>query len=183
MVDINNKKVDNITNNLASQSLVIKSLWEESTTYGTKIWQNTITFFPKNIFSFVNHYISNTLPTSKIILLWGKVSNSLCKFCLDTQTLQHMVSGCKTALSELRYNWRQNSIIANLMKELKKLTKNTTGFTFRYCWLQVTNKNHWTFTTTQHCYCWRKKIYVIELTVGFEMRITINAERKKRNFE
>ena len=27
------------------------------------------------------------------------------------------------------------------------------------------------------------KLYVIELTVGFETRIAINAERKKRNFE
>ena len=27
------------------------------------------------------------------------------------------------------------------------------------------------------------KLFVIELTVGFETRITINAERKKRNYE
>ena len=27
------------------------------------------------------------------------------------------------------------------------------------------------------------KLYVIELTVGFETRITINAKRKKRNYE
>ena len=55
------------------------------------------------------------------MVLWGKASNSLCKFCLDTQTLQHVVSGCKTALYELRYNWRHDSIIANVMKELKNL--------------------------------------------------------------
>ena len=39
LTDIKNKKIDNITNNLTSQSLVIKSLWKESTTYSTKIWQ------------------------------------------------------------------------------------------------------------------------------------------------
>ena len=33
-----------------------------------------------------------------------------------------MISGCKTALNELRYNWRHDSILANLMKELKNST-------------------------------------------------------------
>ena len=40
LTDIKNKNADNITINLNSQSLVIKSLWEESTTYGTKVWKN-----------------------------------------------------------------------------------------------------------------------------------------------
>ena len=96
LANIKNKKV-NINNNLTSQSLVIKSLWEESTTYGTKIWQNTIKNLPKNIFSFVTRDTSNTSPTSKNMVFWGIASNSLCKFCLDTQTLQHVVSGCKPA--------------------------------------------------------------------------------------
>ena len=91
--DIKTKKADNITNNLTSQSLVIKLLWKESTTYGTKIWQNTIKNLPKNIFIFVNHFINSTLPTSKNMFLWGEDSNSLCKFCLKTQTVQHVVSG------------------------------------------------------------------------------------------
>ena len=65
LTDIKNKKVDNIMNNSTSQNLVIKSLWEESTTYGMKIWQNAIKNLPTNIFNFVNRYVSNTLPTSK----------------------------------------------------------------------------------------------------------------------
>ena len=47
MADIKNKNVDNITNNLTSQSLVIKSLSEETTTYDTKILQNTQNIFQK----------------------------------------------------------------------------------------------------------------------------------------
>ena len=33
-----------------------------------------------------------------------------------------MISGCKTALNELRCNWRHDSILANLMKNLKNST-------------------------------------------------------------
>ena len=47
LADIRNRKVDNITHNLTSQSLFIKSLWKESTTYGTQIWQNTTKIFQK----------------------------------------------------------------------------------------------------------------------------------------
>ena len=42
LTDIKNKNADNITINLNSQSLVIRSLWEESTTYSTKVWKNAI---------------------------------------------------------------------------------------------------------------------------------------------
>ena len=109
MIDIKNKKVDDVTNNLTSQSLVIKSLSKESTTHDTKHWQSTKKSLPKNIFSFVNHYINNTLQTSKNMVL------------RYTLTPQHVVSGNKAALNKRRYNWRHDSILANLMKELKNL--------------------------------------------------------------
>ena len=37
LANIKSKKVDNTTNNLTSQSLVIKPLWEKSTTYSTRV--------------------------------------------------------------------------------------------------------------------------------------------------
>ena len=32
-----------------------------------------------------------------------------------------MLSGCEAALNQLRYNWRHDSVLVNLMKELKNL--------------------------------------------------------------
>ena len=60
--------------------------------------------------------------------LWGKASNSLCKFCLNTQTLQHVMSSCKISLNELRYNWRHDSILPNLMKKLKNVMNKQLAF-------------------------------------------------------
>ena len=53
------QKNDIIKNNLTSQSLVIKSLWYETTNDMTKICHATIKNLSKNIFNFLN-FISTT---------------------------------------------------------------------------------------------------------------------------
>ena len=94
-----------------------------------------------------------------------------------------MVSGCKTALNERRYKWRNSSILPNLMKKHKnsmnkqlvlyadiadyKSPAIITGLSQRPD-IVIVDLN---------------ELYVVELAVGFETRIKVNAERKKINFK
>ncbi|CAB4007076.1 Hypothetical predicted protein [Paramuricea clavata] len=48
------------------------------------------------------------------MVLWKKAQNNLCHFCLNVQTLQHIVSSWKTSLDEGRYTWRHNSVLKHL---------------------------------------------------------------------
>ena len=122
--EIRAKLVANITNHLTSQSLVIKSLWNESFPDIVKDWHATIHKLPKNIYNFVTRYLNNTLPTSKNMFLWNKTSSNLCYACSNVQTLQHVVSSCNTYLNEGRYTWRHNSILKHLVEYLSSIKKN-----------------------------------------------------------
>ena len=114
--------------------------------------------------------------------MWKKTSTGLCKFCLNSQTLQHVVSGCKVYLHEGRYNWRHDSILKNLVTYFKSIRGNLkyyvdipgselpsviTGVERRPD-IVIRDKN---------------KLYIIELTVGFIRRILINAERELKHYE
>ena len=114
--------------------------------------------------------------------MWKKTSTSLCKFCLNSRTLEHVVSGCKVYLHEGRYNWRHDSILKNLVTYFKSIRGNLkyyvdipgseppsviTGVERRPD-IVIRDKN---------------KLYIIELTVGFIRRILINAERELKHYE
>ena len=54
---------------------------------------------------------------------WGKTLTKICDYCRETQTLDHVVMACKSALREGRYRWRHNSILLNLSLIIKRKVK------------------------------------------------------------
>ena len=114
--------------------------------------------------------------------MWKKTSTSLCKFCLNSETLQHVVSGCKVYLREGRYNWRYDSILKNLVTYLKSICGNLKyyvdipGFESASVITGEERRSDIVIRDTN-------KLYIIELALGFETRISINAERKLKHYE
>ena len=114
--------------------------------------------------------------------MWKKTSTSLCKFCLNSQTLQHVVSGCKVYLREGRCNWRYDSILKNLVTYLKSICGNLKyyvdipGFESASVITGEERRSDIVIRDTN-------KLYIIELALGFETRISINAERKLKHYE
>ena len=100
--DIRNSKINKILTNLSSQGLIVKSLWNESFNENIKHWYTSFQNLPKNIYNFstlcINKYTSHAEEHDK----------------KTSQTLQHVVSGCKVYLHEGRYNWRHDSILKKL---------------------------------------------------------------------
>ena len=69
---------------------------------------------PTNIYNFVNRNLNNSVPTLKNMLLWGMSNSMSCLDCGNSQTLFHVMSGCKKHLHQGRYTLRHNSILKAL---------------------------------------------------------------------
>ena len=136
---------------------------------------------PRNIFNFSIKYLNNALPTCKNLCRWAISQSSNCSFCLQSETLQHVISSCKSYLDEGRYTWRHNSVLlflANTFSSLKQCTVYAdlpsflspcfiTGESYCPDLLLLTDKNI---------------LYILELTVGFETNIQNNSDRKATKY-
>ena len=104
--------------------------------------------------------------------MWKKTSTSLCKFCLNSQTLQHVVSGCKVYLHQGIYNWSHDSISKNLVTYLKSICGN-----LKY-YVDIPGFESPSVITGEErrpdiVICNTNKLYIMEFTAGFETRISI----------
>ena len=172
---------DRIKNTLLSQGLVISSILKFSCQTTSRLWSTVQQTMPKNIFNFSIKYLNNTLPTRKNLCKWSISQSSACSFCLQSETLQHVISSCKCYLEEGRYTWRHNSVLlylANTVSSLSpcKIYADLPSFTspclitsdsLRPDLLLVTGNN---------------VVYILELTLGFETNMQVNSTRKANKY-
>ena len=136
---------------------------------------------PKNIFNFTIKYLNNTLATKKNLFKWSLSSTPACSFCLQSETLQHIVSSCKSYLDYGRYTWRHTSVLSYLAKSMPSIKNASlyadlpsfpspsliTGDSLRPDLVLVLNN------TT---------VYLLELTVGFQSNNKVNSDRKAAKY-
>ena len=172
---------ERINNTLLSQGLVISYIIKNSCQKLKGLWSSVQQNLPRNIFNFSVKYLINTLPTRKNLCRWALSQSSNCSFCLQSETLQHVVSSCKSYLDEGRYTWTHNSVLLFLANTFSSLNKCTvyadlpsflspcliTGDSFRPDLLLLTDN---------------KILYILELTVGFETNIQNNSDRKTAKY-
>ena len=92
------------------------------TTSTTSLWSTVQKNMPKNIFNFTLKNLLNSLATRKNLSKWCITQSSACSFCLQSETLQHIVLSCKYYLEQGRYIWRHDSVlnlIANTLSGLQ----------------------------------------------------------------
>ncbi|CAB4035862.1 Hypothetical predicted protein, partial [Paramuricea clavata] len=144
------------------------------------IWSKSQSNLPKNIYNFTIRYINNSLPTRKNLTKWGILSNSDCSFCLNPESLLHVVAGCQTYLP--RFTWRHDSVLNFIAQTLQPVNNSNlfvdlpgykspsivTGDTFRPDLLLSINSD-----------C----LYILELSVGYESNLQTNVDRKRRRYE
>ena len=144
---------------------------------GYKIWLIVLHLYillPANIFNFTIKYLNNTLATRKNLYLWGLSNTSDCSFCLQPESLLHIVAGCKAYLDQGHFTWRHNSALCFLAHTFQSVNSSKlyvdlpgylspciiTGDSLRPDILLSTIDN---------------RLYIIELTVGFETNLANNA--------
>ena len=137
---------------------------------------------PKNIFNFMITYLNNTLGTRKNLFKWSLSDSPSCSFCLfPVETLQHVVSSCRSYLEDGRYTCRDNSVLLFIAKSFSSIQhclvyadlpffpspSLITGDSLRPDLALIAPDN---------------SLYVLELTVGFETNIAINGNRKATKY-
>ena len=81
-------------------------------------WKSYIYQLPKGTMKFILNATTDTLPTRSNLKLWGKRGNDRCPRCGWTESLNHILSACKTSLDEGRYTYRHNSVLQCLYKHI-----------------------------------------------------------------
>ena len=110
-----------LSSNLTSQGFIIALILNHSSKAVNSLWSSAQGKLPKNIFSFTVRYLNNTLATCKNLTLWNLSKTSDCSFCLQPESLLHVVAGCKTYLNEGHFTWRHDSALNFLASSLQYL--------------------------------------------------------------
>ena len=145
-----------------------------------EIWSKSISKLPRNIYNFSIRYINNSLANASNMHKLGKTTSSLCLHCNKNQTLGHVVAGCETSLREKSYNYRHNSILLNLGRILESIKSidiyiDIPGYK---CPTMITGENQ----RPDLIVISNNKLYLLELTAGYETNIYLNSKRKEENY-
>ena len=170
-----------ITHELKSQGFIISCILSHASSKTRSLWSIVQQSMPKNIFNFSIKYLNNTLATRKNLCKWSISQSAACSFCLQSESLQHVVSSCKSYLEDGRYTWRHNSALLSLAK---------TFSSFSDCLLYADLPSFLSPSVITGdslrpdlVFISRNSIlYILELTVGFESNIQINSDRKASKY-
>ncbi len=166
---------DKLENHLTSQGSFFSSISQVN-----MIWSTCQSKLPKNIFNFTIRYINNTLPTRKNLVRWGLSSSTECSFCLNPESLLHVVAGCNSYLN--RFSWRHDSVlnfIANFLRPMifNNLYVDIPGFLNPSIVTGDKYRPDLLLTTKDNC------LYILELTVGYETNLRNNIKRKQERYK
>jgi hypothetical protein len=93
--------------------------WADRSSAFDLSWRNLIYGPGPRIISFVLNATINSLPTPDMLKLMGLSEYGGCKLCGASQcTLFHILSNCTRALTDKRYTWRHDSVLATLLQIL-----------------------------------------------------------------
>lgn len=70
--------------------------------------------------SFLLRAVYDTLPTPVNLHRWGMREDPLCGLCGGKGTMAHILAGCKIALTQGRYRWRHDKVLAVLADILEQ---------------------------------------------------------------
>ena len=176
--DFRSNKEDKLQHHLTSQDFFFSNVIKYSLSSVNSIWSEAQSHLPKNIYNFTIRYINNSLPTRKNMARWGISESPDCSFCLNPESLLHVVAGCQQYLD--RFTWRHDSILNSVAKSLQpvinvdsSLYADVNGFLNPSIITAENYRPDLLFLIQSKC------LYVIELTVGFESNLNNNAVRKK----
>ena len=112
---------------------------------------------------------------------WGLSQSPDCSFCLNPESLFHVVGVCQQYLD--RFTWRHDSILNFIAKSLQpvinvhsSLYNNVNGFLNPSIITGENYRPNLLFLIQSKC------LYVLELTVGFESNLNNDAVRKKEEY-
>lgn len=142
-------------------------------------WKGIIYNLPHRVLSFAVRAAIDALPTFRNLQRWGKRMTGRCVLCGNSQTLHHVLNGCKTMLDQGRYTWRHNAILQYMWQVVRA----SPAFKDGKVKVNVDLPGQQSSTIPIHIlpcsdrpdlvilYPDEKKLVIVELTVPFETNI------------
>ena len=169
---------EKLQSKLPSQGFIISFLLEKSLKRLNSLWSKAQSNLPTNIFNFTIRYLNNTLANKKNLYMWKLAATPDCSFCLQSESLLHVVAGCKSYLEQGRYTWRHNTVLKFLAQTLPSLQPSKLFVDLPGC-LSPSILTGECLRPDMLLSIEDKCFYIIELTVDFETNLERNAERKE----
>ena len=143
----------------------------------SKVQQNMM----KNIFNFMIKYLNNTLATHKNLFKWSLSDSQSCSLYLHPETLQQVVSSCRSYLEDGRYTWRHISVLLFIPNSVSSIQHCLVyaGLPFSPSPSLITGHSlrpDLVLISPDNC------LYVLGLTVGFETNTEVNNNRKATKY-
>ena len=182
--DFRSSQEDKLQHTLTSQGFFFTCVAKYSLKSVNSLWSAVQSKLPKNIFNFTIRYINNTLPTRKNMLKWGVTSSPDCSFCLNPESLLHVVAGCQHYLD--RFTWRHDSVVNFIATSLQPIINGRSSLyadIIGYPSPSVITGDSYRPDLVIHHFESNDCLYVIELTVGFESNLKSNITRKREKYK
>ena len=144
------------------------------------VWSTVQSNLPRNIFNFTDRRFKSSLATRINLARWNFDQTSDCRFCFHPEDLLHVDASCKTYIDDGRYTWRHNSalqFIANCLQSIvgSSLYVDLLGF-LSPCILTSDMFRPYLLLVIAD-----QKLFLLELTIGFEINLNITSQRKKKS--
>ena len=171
-----------LQNGLTLQGATFSFLTDNSLKMANSLWSSVQSSMPPNIFNFTVRYLNNLLATRRNLARSNLSQSADCSFCLRPDSLLHIVAGCKAYLNEGRFIWCHSSALLFIANSRQSIISSTlyvdlpgflspcivTGDAFSPDLIPVKAD---------------RRLLVLELTVGFETNLNINAQRKRDKYQ
>ena len=151
---------------------MISSVIKQSSQNLKDFWSIVQQNMPRNIKNFSIKYLNNALPPRKNLCRWAISPLSNCSFCLQSETVQPVISSCKSYLDEGRYTWRHSSVLLSLENTFSSLKQCTVyadlpSFLSPCFIIGESNRPDLLLLTDKNI------LYILELTVGLKSSLSI----------
>ena len=145
------------------------------------MWAKSDKALLANTMKFALNAAHNTLTHNANLQLW-KNNNAACHLCGERQSLLHILNNCKVARNRWQYNQRQNAVLQEIVKVIQPKLSPTTrltadlsdGYEF---------PTHTLPTDLHPDIVWwdiqQKSLMLAELTISYETKFEVAAERKE----
>ena len=157
--------------------MIISFLLAHSLKNLNSLWSRAQSKLSANIFNFTIKYLNKTLVTRKNLYLCGLSNISDCSFCLQPESLLHIVAGCKTYLDQGRFTWRHNSALRFLAQTFQSVNSSKLYFDLpgylSLCIITGDSLRPDMILSTAD------NLNIIEVIVGFETNLANNARCKE----
>ena len=116
--EIRDKKDQSRVQKAVQQSQQGQWIAWESALQRSLSWNDLWNMAPLRI-SFILRSVYDLLPSNANLVKWGMSQDPTCPLCDGKQTVEHVLSSCKTALSQGRYTWRHNQVLKELAEAVQ----------------------------------------------------------------